>query len=131
MSMADSTDTRQEDEQATNPRGEEAAAEQSRAAGRDDEDATQLFQPEERQDLESRWNDVQSRFVDEPRTSVEEANELVGELMERVVSGFQTQRTELEEQWDRGDDVTTEDLRVALQRYRYFFARLLEVPGER
>jgi hypothetical protein len=129
--MEESTDTRQEDEQATNTRAEEAAAEQTQSPGRDDEDATQLFQPEERQDLESRWNDVQSRFVDEPRTSVEEANELVGELMERVVSGFQTQRTELEEQWDRGDDVTTEDLRVALQRYRYFFARLLEVPGER
>jgi hypothetical protein len=130
--MEDSTEMRQDDAQATKPRNEEAVAEQDRTSeSNGPEDGTQLFAPDERQDLESRWNDVQSRFVDEPRTSVEEANELVGELMERLVSGFQAQRTELEEQWDRGDDVTTEDLRVALQRYRTFFARLLEVPGER
>jgi hypothetical protein len=130
--MEDSTEMRQDDAQATKPRNDEAVAEQDRTSeSNGPEDGTQLFPPDERQDLESRWNDVQSRFVDEPRTSVEEANELVGELMERLVSGFQAERTELEEQWDRGDEVTTEDLRVALQRYRTFFARLLEVPGER
>jgi hypothetical protein len=130
--MEDSTEMRQDDAQATKPRNEEAVAEEDQTSeSNGPEDGTQLFPPDERQDLESRWNDVQSRFVDEPRTSVEEANELVGELMERLVAGFQAQRTELEEQWDRGDDVTTEDLRVALQRYRSFFGRLLEVPGER
>jgi hypothetical protein len=97
----------------------------------DAEDQGELFAPDERDQLERRWNDVQARFVDEPRGSVEEANTLVDELMQRLVSSFSEERARLEAQWDRGDEVTTEDLRVALQRYRSFFGRLLEVRLER
>jgi len=97
----------------------------------DAEDQGELFAPAERDQLERRWNDVQARFVDEPRGSVEEANTLVDELMQRLVSSFSEERARLEAQWDRGDEVTTEDLRVALQRYRSFFGRLLEVRLER
>jgi len=94
-------------------------------------DDAELFAPEERNELEQRWNEIQARFVDEPRGSVEEANALVAELMERLVSSFSEQRAGLEEQWDRGDDVTTEELRIAFRRYRSFFGRLLELGVER
>ena len=69
--------------------------------------------------------------VDEPRGSVEEANALVSDLMDRLVSSFSEQRERLEGQWERGDDVTTEDLRMVLMRYRSFFGRLLQVPVDR
>jgi hypothetical protein len=91
----------------------------------------ELFPASERKELEQRWNDIQAGFVDQPRASVEEANALVSELMDRLVSSFTEQRDQLEAQWERGGDVTTEDLRVALMRYRSFFGRLLEVPVDR
>jgi hypothetical protein len=88
---------------------------------------SELFAAEEREEAERRWGDIQARFVDEPRSSVEEANALVADLMDRLVSGFGAERSRLEAQWDRGEDVTTEELRLVLQRYRSFFSRLLEV----
>lgn len=97
----------------------------------DDNGEGELFASDERGELESRWNDIQAQFVDEPRASVEEANALVEELMNRLVSTFSEQRARLEQQWDRGEDVTTEDLRVALRRYRSFFGRLLELRLDR
>ena len=72
-----------------------------------------------------RWESIQVGFVDEPRTSVEQADGLVDELMQRLAETFARERDELESQWSRGDDVSTENLRVALQRYRSFFERLL------
>jgi hypothetical protein len=72
-----------------------------------------------------RWQEIQTGFVDEPRRSVEEADALVADLMQRLAAGFAEERQRLEAQWDRGDDVSTEDLRVALTRYRSFFDRLL------
>jgi hypothetical protein len=91
----------------------------------------ELFPANERNELEQKWNEIQARFVDEPRGSVEEANALVSDLMDRLVSSFSEQRERLEGQWERGDDVTTEDLRMVLMRYRSFFGRLLEVPVDR
>jgi hypothetical protein len=73
----------------------------------------------------SRWREIQASFVDEPRSSVEKADALVAELMQQLASGFSSERERLEAQWDSGDDVSTEDLRVALTRYRSFFGRLL------
>jgi hypothetical protein len=73
----------------------------------------------------ARWEKIQSDFVDEPRESVEEADALVADLMQRLASSFAEERKHLEGQWDRGDEVSTEDLRVALTRYRSFFERLL------
>jgi hypothetical protein len=77
-----------------------------------------------------RWQRIQGEFVDDPRKSVGEAHELVGELMQRIVDSFANERRELENQWSKGGDVSTEDLRVCLQRYRAFFSRLLPL-GER
>jgi hypothetical protein len=70
---------------------------------------------------------VQGGFVDEPRRAVEQADALVATVVKRLAEGFAKERSTLEQQWDRGDDVTTEDLRVVLQRYRSFFDRLLSV----
>ena len=72
-----------------------------------------------------RWDSIQAGFVDEPRNAVEQADALVAELMQRLAETFSNERKGLEGQWDRGQDVSTEDLRVALQRYRSFFDRLL------
>lgn len=72
-----------------------------------------------------RWQELQTGFVDEPRRTVEQADELVAQVMQSVAEGFASERERLEEQWGRGEDVSTEDLRVALQRYRAFFHRLL------
>jgi len=75
----------------------------------------------------TRWDNVQAGFVDEPRSAVKKADELVAECMQKLADSFSNERTRLEQQWDRGDNVSTEDLRVALQKYRSFFNRLLSV----
>ena len=86
-----------------------------------------LFAPNEVGDYRSRWSNVQAGFVDEPRKAVEDADNLVASLMKKLAEGFANERGRLEKQWDRGDNVSTEDLRIALQRYRSFFDRLLNV----
>ena len=73
----------------------------------------------------TRWHEIQVSFVDRPRDAVAEADALVADLMQRLAASFSNERERLEGQWDRGDDVSTEDLRVALTRYRSFFERLL------
>ena len=88
---------------------------------------TMLFRPEETGQFRTRWTEVQGAFVDSPRSAVERADSLVAETMKRLAEMFSEERAKLEAQWDRGDNVTTEDLRVALQRYRAFFDRLLNV----
>jgi len=87
--------------------------------------AAPLFSNADMGDLRSRWNDVQATFVDEPRSSVEQADKLVATVMQRLAEGFANERASLEKQWEKGDNVSTEDLRLALQRYRAFFGRLL------
>ena len=70
---------------------------------------------------------VQAGFVDEPRKAVEQADGLVASTMKRLAESFARERANLEQQWDRGDNISTEDLRIALQRYRSFFHRLLAI----
>ena len=88
---------------------------------------TMLFKEDETGRFRARWTEVQGAFVDSPRSAVERADSLVAETMKRLAEMFSDERAKLEAQWDRGDNVTTEDLRVALQRYRAFFDRLLNV----
>ncbi len=90
-----------------------------------DEERSPLLPTDEAADFQERWSELQTSFVDEPRRSVQEGDSLVAELMQRLAHSFAEERQTLEAQWDRGDDVSTEDLRVALQRYRSFFDRLL------
>jgi hypothetical protein len=92
---------------------------------RDDERA--LFDDSELQSYRGRWEQVQSDFVDEPREAVQKADDLVSDLVEKLTSGFAQTRSGLEDQWKKGEEASTEDLRVALTRYRTFFQRLLKV----
>ena len=92
-----------------------------------DEQATPLFSSEEAKDFRARWDAIQVGFVDEPRQAVQHADSLVAGAMKRLAEMFAAERAKLEGQWDRGDDVSTEDLRLALRRYRSFFGRLLSV----
>jgi hypothetical protein len=84
-----------------------------------------LLPHDEEIDLRRRWEEIQTRFVDDPRQAVEDADVLVAGVMKSLADGFAQAREQLEGQWSRGEDVSTEDLRVALQRYRSFFQRLL------
>jgi hypothetical protein len=86
-----------------------------------------LFPADEAEQLRDRWQDVQASFVDEPRRAVQQADELVAGAIKRIAQTFADERSQLEGQWDRGEDVSTEDLRLALQKYRTFFGRLLTV----
>ena len=88
---------------------------------------TPLFSDSDIGDLRTRWSNVQAEFVDEPRRSVEQADQLVATVMQRLAEGFAGERAALEKQWDSGESASTEDLRIALQRYRAFFDRLLNV----
>lgn len=78
-------------------------------------------------ELRERWERLQARFVDEPQDAVREADQLVSDVFDNVTRTFGSERESLEEQWNRGEEASTEDLRVALQRYRAFFERLLAV----
>lgn len=108
------------------PRPGEMAQEISSEA-RDTSDAAPLFPNNELQELRTRWTSIQTAFVDEPRRAVEQADGLVAAAMKRLAEVFAEERSSLEQQWDRGDNVSTEDLRLALQRYRSFFQRLLSI----
>lgn len=102
-------------EPATRPRNDEA--------GR----PTPLFGGQEADELRRRWETVQAGFVDEPRRAVEQADGLVADVMQQLASGFARERSSLEGQWNQGSEVSTEDLRQALRRYRSFFDRLLSI----
>ncbi len=77
--------------------------------------------------LRQRWTDIQASFVDEPRQAVQEADGLVAQVIKQLADNFADTRSNMEAQWSRGDNVSTEDLRVALRRYRSFFDRLLSL----
>jgi len=89
--------------------------------------AEHIFPEAEAADLRRSWEAIQAGFVDEPRAAVEEADHLVATTIKRLAETFAEERGRLEAQWDRGDDVSTEELRLALQRYRTFFGRLLAI----
>lgn len=91
------------------------------------EASAKLLSREEIGSLRTEWDRIQTGFVDEPRRAVEGADALVATAMKRLAEIFAAERAQLEGQWDRGDNVSTEDLRLALQRYRAFFGRLLSI----
>lgn len=89
--------------------------------------AEPLFERGDAEGLRSRWSEIQVGFVDEPRAAVEKADSLVAETIKRLADSFAASRRNLEREWDREGDVSTEGLRLALQRYRSFFNRLLSL----
>ena len=84
-----------------------------------------LFPDDELHNFRARWDQAQTSFVDEPRQAVEQADSLVANVVKRIAEQFSAERATLEQQWAQGDNVSTEDLRQALRRYRSFFDRLL------
>jgi hypothetical protein len=101
------------------------AAEAARSA--DEDRVMPLFAGDDANQLRERWAEIQTGFVDEPRAAVEKADGLVAETIKQLAENFAAERQRLEAQWDRGDDISTEDLRQSLRRYRSFFDRLLSV----
>jgi hypothetical protein len=97
----------------------------SRGSDGEPEAETPLLPAGDNARLQKRWEEIQSGFVDEPRQMVEQADALVADLMQQIALAFADARQRLEQQWASGDDVSTEDLRQALTRYRSFFHRLL------
>lgn len=95
------------------------------AARARDEATGPLFADDTTRKFRSEWDAIQTAFVDDPRSSVQRADRLVADVMQRLAQTFAEERKNLEGQWEGGGDASTEDLRVALQRYRSFFGRLL------
>ncbi|GGX40024.1 hypothetical protein [Streptomyces chryseus] len=112
------------------PSTDEAGSEPTAATGEQDasgqeSDTAPLLRPQETEDLRSRWQEIQQGFVDDPRQSVHAADGLVAEVMQLLATTFTDHKQGLEAQWHRGEEVATEDLRLALRQYRSFFDRLL------
>ena len=84
----------------------------------------QLLDSHEMQHILGQWKEIQAEFVDEPRKAVQDGDALVAEFMQRLARTFASEREQLESQWAGGDDVSTEDLRRSLRRYRALFERL-------
>lgn len=100
---------------------------QSAAGSQPEEESPPLFDQDALEKFRARWGAIQTGFVDSPGGAVKEADELVAAVMKRLAEVFADERANLEQAWAKGDDVSTEDLRVALRRYRSFFDRLLSV----
>ena len=84
-----------------------------------------LFAQERRDELRQAWRDVQTSFIDEPRAAVRNADNLVKDLLGSISQSFERARRDLEAEWDQAEEASTESLRLALQRYRALFERLL------
>ena len=116
------------DEQIDERQVVEERVEEKRDASRT-EDLAPLFEKGEAEKFRTQWLEIQSRFVDDPSVSVKDADDLVADVIKNITRTFSDKRMSLENQWKSGDKVSTEDLRVAMQRYRSFFNRLLSLEG--
>jgi hypothetical protein len=103
-----------------------AAGRHGDSTGLDDDSPTALVTADRAESYTTRWEGVKGEFVDEPRRAVADADALVGELLDELQELFKSQRAEIERGLDN-DETSTEDLRVALRRYRSFFDRLLSI----
>jgi hypothetical protein len=120
---ADSTGSGSRGEYPPPADGEQAASATDLRAG--DRAHAQLLEGDEMQSMRAQWKDIQAEFVDEPRKAVQDADALVADLMQRLAQMFASERDQLESRWAGGGQVSTEDLRDGLRRYRSFFERLL------
>jgi hypothetical protein len=104
-------------------------SEEIAAAPADNDELVPLFETEEARKFRTQWLSIQSKFVDDPSASVKQADELVASVLKSVTMSFSDRRVALEQQWNSGENISTEDLRVALKRYRSFFDRLLTLES--
>ena len=126
----DTDEERMRNEQIIEERREENRTD-NRNVSRDqssEEDFAPLFEDNEAEGFRAQWLEIQSKFVDDPSVSVKEADDLVAEVIKNITRSFADKRISLESQWKSGD-VSTEDLRVAMKRYRSFFNRLLTLQS--
>jgi len=123
--VVDTTEGQVEDEQ----RVEERTPENAPRGTSIDEELEALFPEDEARKFQSRWLTIQNKFVDDPSDSVKQADALVADILKSVTMSFAHRRTSLEQQWNGGKDISTEDLRIALKRYRSFFNRLLTLQS--
>jgi hypothetical protein len=129
--MRDESNDTMRDENANEMRGGDESHETTRPPtdpgedGLTDETPMPLLEADELQTVISRWREIQAEFVDEPRRAVQDADALVSDLMDKLSRTFAGERDRLESRWSKSEDVSTEDLRRGLQRYRSFFERLL------
>ena len=124
MDVVDTTEGQAENEQKTEERTEE-----NRTSAKEEEFAP-LFENNEAEQFRSDWLNIQSRFVDDPRAAVKEADELVAAVIKSITRSFADRRISLENQWNSEENnISTEDLRVAIKRYRSFFNRLLSLES--
>ena len=107
--------------------GADAVGAERPSARRESSAEEMRFAGDDLAELRARWAGVQAAFVDDPKECVQKADVLVSDLVEQLTTGFAQARSRLEEQWSRGKDASTEDLRLALMHYREFFERLLAV----
>jgi hypothetical protein len=125
--IADAANDRVRDAEDQNRRIEREVDLREQTGRADEYEGMRLLPDDIVDDLRPRWADIQASFVDEPRHAVEKADALVADAIRRLAEAFADARADLERDWDRGGDVSTEDLRIAFRRYRTFFDRLLEV----
>ena len=92
-----------------------------------EDELAQLFPPEIADDFRARWDEVQIGFVDDPSRAVREADELVAQVMQSLADSFAKARSGFEGEISQAGNASTESMRVALQRYRSFFQRLLSL----
>jgi hypothetical protein len=127
-SNVDVVDTRLPEETQPRSTGTSRPVESARtttSASEQTENYAPLFEDKRAEEFRNQWLEIQSRFVDDPSVAVKEADELVSQIIQNVTRMFANERTSLENQWNSGDKISTEELRVALRRYRSFFNRLL------
>ncbi len=126
--IATAEEAKESEKKSPDKRPEKSKAQQEgSASGHDNDQLAPLFPPDRVADLRKQWQVLQVGFVDEPRQTVSKADQLVAEVMRELAQSFADQRTNLEHQWDKGDRISTEELRVTLRRYRSFFERLLAI----
>ena len=100
---------------------------EDRGPGSRDQNTGPLLAPDRLDDMRTRWETIQTGFVDDPQISVQQADELVAMAIKQLAESFAQERAKLEQEWSKGNNVSTEDLRQGLRRYRAFFRRLLSI----
>lgn len=111
----------------SSPEQVEESARPAAPSSEDEDQAPLLFRPEDVDRFRTEWQQVQTMFVDDPREAVQSADHLVAEVMQALASMFNEHKQELEGHWrEESADLQTEDLRIALRRYRSFFYQLLD-----
>ena len=128
MDVVDTTEEQADEERRVEERTRESAP-RATSTSSAKEDLEALFNEDEAKKFQSRWLDIQSKFVDDPRDAVKQADDLVADTLKSITMNFSNRRIALEQQWNGGKDVSTEDLRVALKSYRSFFQRLLSLQS--